>query len=193
MPRPKVLRRLWAQVAALGVDRIILPTQRNERHYFDTHLLEPDSFRPAARRGPAAGERHPHPAGVDHRRLKVLVEDDLASRSNSDLRLLADLSADMTRSHHQVGRAGAGAGRDRPRGRLEPIQRDLFAAHGLTLTGLGPRTLRTDTACVALLAVFNGARTQGPWDEDPDPVGNRRQKVGTFECLKLLRSPVRAI
>ena len=39
LPRPKVLRRLWAQLAALGVGRIVLTNaSRVERQYFDTHL-----------------------------------------------------------------------------------------------------------------------------------------------------------
>jgi 16S rRNA U1498 N3-methylase RsmE len=36
LPRPKVMRRLWAQLAALGVAQIILTNaERVERHYFD--------------------------------------------------------------------------------------------------------------------------------------------------------------
>ena len=40
VPRPKVMRRLWAQIAALGVGRIILTNaEKVERNYFDTHIL----------------------------------------------------------------------------------------------------------------------------------------------------------
>lgn len=47
LPRPKVLRRLWAQFAALGVGQIILTNaSRVERHYFDTHVLEESTYRP---------------------------------------------------------------------------------------------------------------------------------------------------
>ena len=39
LPRPKVMRRLWAQLAALGVGRIMLTNaERVERHDFDTHV-----------------------------------------------------------------------------------------------------------------------------------------------------------
>src|SRR5688572_28294158 len=38
LPRPKVMRRLWAQLAALGVGQIVLTNAaRVERNYFDTH------------------------------------------------------------------------------------------------------------------------------------------------------------
>jgi len=45
MPRPKVLKRLWAQFAALGVGRIFITNaEKVERYYFDTHILEPDFY-----------------------------------------------------------------------------------------------------------------------------------------------------
>jgi len=47
LPRPKVLRRLWAQLAALGVGQIILTNaERVERNYFDTHVLTEACYRP---------------------------------------------------------------------------------------------------------------------------------------------------
>ena len=47
LPRPKVMRRLWAQLAALGVGRIVITNaERVERNYFDTHVLSPECYRP---------------------------------------------------------------------------------------------------------------------------------------------------
>ena len=47
LPRPKVMRRLWAQIAALGVGQIILTNaERVERHYVDTHVLAVACYRP---------------------------------------------------------------------------------------------------------------------------------------------------
>ncbi len=47
LPRPKVLRRLWAQLAAVGVGHILLTNaERVERNYFDAHVLEPECYRP---------------------------------------------------------------------------------------------------------------------------------------------------
>ena len=41
------MRRLWAQIAALGVGRIILTNaEKVERNYFDTHILAPETYRP---------------------------------------------------------------------------------------------------------------------------------------------------
>ena len=65
-PRPKVMRRLWAQIAALGVGQIILTNaEKVERNYFDTHMLEPDTYRAALDRRVAAGARHAPAAGLD--------------------------------------------------------------------------------------------------------------------------------
>ena len=55
MPRPKVLRRLRAQIAALGVDHIYLfRADRVERYYFDSHIVQPDTYKPLLREGLAS-------------------------------------------------------------------------------------------------------------------------------------------
>ena len=47
LPRPKVLKRMWAQLASLGVGQIILTNaSRVERDYFDTHVLTEACYRP---------------------------------------------------------------------------------------------------------------------------------------------------
>lgn len=60
LPRPKVLRRLWAQLAALGVGRLMLSNAaRVERNYFDTHLLDEAIYRPLLMEGlQQAGDTH---------------------------------------------------------------------------------------------------------------------------------------
>ena len=40
-----------------------------------------------------------------------------------------------------------------PEGGWNAFELDLLGAHGFRSAGMGPRTLRTDTACVALLAL----------------------------------------
>src|SRR5438552_3217312 len=45
LPRPKVMRRLWAQLSALGVGQIILTNaERVERNYFDTGVLAQECY-----------------------------------------------------------------------------------------------------------------------------------------------------
>ncbi len=44
-----------------------------------------------------------------------------------------------------------------PEGGWNAFELGLLAAHGFQKAGMGPRTLRTDTACVALLAIAHSA------------------------------------
>ena len=47
-----------------------------------------------------------------------------------------------------------------PEGGWNAFELGLLEAHGFQTAGMGPRTLRTDTACVALLALAHGARRE---------------------------------
>lgn len=159
LPRPKVLRRLWAQIAALGVGRIMLTNAaRVERNYFDTHLLDPRGYRPLLLEGLQQARDTRVPTVTVHRQFRVLVEDDLDSLSGDALRLVADPAATSTVARALAARAAArvlvAVG---PEGGWNAFELDLLQAHGFTGVGLGPRTLRADTACVALLALVHDA------------------------------------
>ena len=94
LPRPKVMRRLWAQIAALGVGQIILTNaERVERNYFDTHVLRPECYGPLLVEGlqQARDTRLPHVS--IYKQFKVLIEDDLNSLCPTGLRLVADPAA----------------------------------------------------------------------------------------------------
>jgi 16S rRNA (uracil1498-N3)-methyltransferase len=150
LPRPKVMRRLWAQLAALGVHSIMLTNaERVERHYFDTHILTRECFEPLLIEGLQQARDTWLPDVSIHRQFKVLVEDDLGRLCGSGVRLLADAGAgsDLTRIDTQRVLLAVG-----PEGGWNDYERELLRAHGFETFSIGPRTLRTDTACVALLA-----------------------------------------
>jgi RsmE family RNA methyltransferase len=159
LPRPKVMRRLWAQLAALGVGQIILTNAaRVERNYFDTHVLAPECYRPLLVEGLQQACDTRLPSVSIHRRFKVLVEDELDGLFGSGLRLLAHPAAEGS-----VGALVNGSVRERillaigPEGGWNAFEIDLLEAHGFQSVGMGPRTLRTDTACIALLALVHDA------------------------------------
>ena len=159
LPRPKVLRRLWAQFAALGVWRIILTNaSRVERDYFDTHLLDEAVYRPLLLEGLQQARDTLVPEVSIHRRFRVLVEDELAALGINAQRLVADPSSDGTIgnavSNGQRGRVLLAIG---PEGGWNPFELDLLRSHGFRSVGLGPRTLRSDTAAIALLALTHEA------------------------------------
>jgi len=160
LPRPKVMRRLWAQIAALGVGQIILTNaERVERNYFDTHVLTPECYGPLLIDGLQQARDTRRPQVSIHKQFKVLIEDHLDTLFPSGLRLLAEPAA--TKPVAAIVRE---SGDDRillaigPEGGWNRFETALLRAHGFQSGGMGPRTLRTDTACVALLAIVHDAR-----------------------------------
>ena len=159
LPRPKVLRRLWAQLAALGVGRIILTNAaRVERNYFDTHVVTPACFRPLLLEGLQQVRDTRLPVVTVHRRLKVLLEDELGALAGDAVRLVADpddrVSMTKVVEAHGGERLLIAVG---PEGGWTDFERQLFERLGFRRVGLGPRALRSDTACVALLALAHDA------------------------------------
>jgi 16S rRNA (uracil1498-N3)-methyltransferase len=169
LPRPKVLQRLWAQIAAIGVGRIILTNaERVERNYFDTHVLTPDCYRPLLVEGLQQARDTSLPAVSIHRQFRVLVEDDLDGLFTGGRRLVADPT-----SARSVG-DGVGEWLDQrvllaigPEGGWNAFETRLLEAHGFQSIGMGPRTMRTDTACIALLALVHDALSGRQWPRDP--------------------------
>lgn len=159
VPRPKVMRRLWAQLAALGVGRIILTNaERVERQYFDTHVLTETCYRPLLIEGLQQARDTRLPAVSIHRQFKVLVEDHLDTLFGEGVRLVADPAAatpvaDMV-GRHRDERVLLAIG---PEGGWNAFELALLQAHGFQPVGMGPRTLRVDTACTALVAVVHAA------------------------------------
>ena len=162
LPRPKVMRRLWAQLAALGVGRIILTNaERVERDYFDTHVLTPDTYRPLLIEGLQQARDTRVPAVSIHRRFRVLIEDELASVSTDTIRLVAHPTQTRTvRDAIHSASAGRVLIAVGPEGGWNAFELELLEAHGFTAVGMGRRTLRTDTACVALLSLVHDALTR---------------------------------
>ncbi len=177
LPRPKVMRRLWAQIAALGVGQIILTNaERVERNYFDAHVLTPECYRSLLIEGLQQARDTRLPDVSIHRQFRVLVEDDLDGLFSTGRRLVAHPSAtkrvsdvvqegmvERVEGESVVGETIVRESDQRvllavgPEGGWNAFEIDLLTAHGFHPAGMGPRTLRTDTACIALLAIVHHA------------------------------------
>lgn len=159
LPRPKVLKRLWAQLAALGVGTVVLTNaSRVERFYFDSHVVREAELRPYLLEGLAQAKDTRVPIVRVAKTLKPLVEDQLEAIFGDARRLLADpvyerSAFDALRA--SPGRVVLALG---PEGGWTPYERDLLERNGFFGVGLGPRTLRLDTAAVALVALAHEAR-----------------------------------
>ncbi len=157
LPRPKVMKRLWAQLAALGVGRIILTNAvKVERFYFDSHVLDPDFYTGSLIEGLQQAGDTLLPEVRIVRELKPFLEDRLDAVFPADgLRLLADPSGTESILNNlkkpAPERMLLAVG---PEGGWTPYERDMFAAHGFRIFRAGSRILRTDTACVALLSLL---------------------------------------
>ncbi len=158
LPRPKVLKRAWAQLAALGVGTVVLTNaSKVERFYFDSHAVRPESIRPLLIEGLVQARDTRVPIVHVRKALKPLVEDELDALFGDARRLLADpaygrsvIDAVRTRPSRVVLALG-------PEGGWTPYERDLLEQNGFAGVGLGPRTLRSDTAAVALVALVHEA------------------------------------
>jgi 16S rRNA (uracil1498-N3)-methyltransferase len=153
LPRPKVLRRLWAQFAALGVGQIILTNaSRVERDYFDTHVLTDVCYRPLLIEGLQQAQDTRVPLVSVHRQFRILVEDRLDDLFRTGVRLVADPSGSTSIANALAGRDGRVLLAIGPEGGWNDFELRLLETRGFTPVGLGPRTLRVDTAGVALLS-----------------------------------------
>ena len=160
LPRPKVLKRLWAQLAALGVGSVHLTNaKRVERFYFDSHAIRPEVFRPRLIEGLAQARDTHLPEVRVHKFFRKLVEDVVDEAHPHAKRLVADPTYERSplRALDDLAPDRAVVLAIGPEGGWDPFERDLMQQHGFVGVGLGARTLRSDTAIVGLLAVVNEA------------------------------------
>jgi len=158
LPRPKVLRRLWAPLASIGVGRIVLTNAaRVERNYFDTHWLAADVYRTPLIEGLEQAGDTRLPEVLIRRRLKPLVEDELDRLHLRGPRVLAqpgDFPPLACAAADRPGRLLPAVG---PEGGWTAYEIGLLREHRFVCVSAGPRTLRSDVACIALLAIAHEA------------------------------------
>ena len=156
MPRPKVVKRLWAQLAALGVGRIVLVNaEKVERFYFDSHVLDPAFYTRRLVEGLQQARCTHLPDVQVRRRFRPFVEDELEALFPGSVRLLADPSGERRLSGFSFPENRRVLLAVGPEGGWSPFEIELLRARGFELFGLGRRILRTDTACVALLGILS--------------------------------------
>jgi 16S rRNA (uracil1498-N3)-methyltransferase len=158
LPRPKVLRRLWAQLSALGIGQIVLTNAaRVERNYFDTHVLTEACYRPLLIEGLQQARDTWLPTVSVHKQFRVLIEDHLTGIFPGRCRLVAhpgEQNCDGLATIPSRDRVLLAIG---PEGGWNQFELEMLTAHGFQTFDMGLRTLRTDTACIALLALVHRA------------------------------------
>jgi len=154
LPRPKVMRRLWSSLASLGVGRItILNAAKVEAVYFATHWLLPEHYGPLLLEGlEQSGDTHVPVVEIE-RRFRPFVEDRLAGRYEGWRRLLLHPDAPTRLIEAAFPAGGKAVLAIGPEGGWSAYERECLAACGFEMVGLGRRVLRSDTACIASLAI----------------------------------------
>lgn len=154
LPRPKVMRRLWAQLSAIGVGQVILTNaEKVERDYFDTHLLRPEGYRPLLLEGLQQARDTRVPVVSVHKQFRKLIESDLDALFPSGHRLVAHPAGETSMGNalgDAPGRVLLAVG---PEGGWNDFELALLRTHGFAPVTMGPRTLTTTTACIALLTL----------------------------------------
>lgn len=157
MPRPKVMKRLWAQLASLGVGRIVITNAAKvERTYFETHWIEPEHYEPLLREGLEQAGDTRMPEVLIRKRFRPFLEDEVDRLFPTEARVFAHPGdAGVPECVRAAERIVLATG---PEGGWTGFEIGLFEKKGFLPLGLGSRTLRCDTACIALLAVVQAAQ-----------------------------------
>jgi RsmE family RNA methyltransferase len=149
LPRPKVLNRVIASAASLGVKRIyLINAWRVEKSYWSTPRLSPDNLRMQSILGleQARDTRLP---SIEMRRLfRPFVEDELPAIANGTRALAAHPIASEECPRALRGKVTLAIG---PEGGFIDAEIASLQRVGFAPVSLGPRVLRVETAVAALL------------------------------------------
>ncbi len=147
LPRPPTLRKVLWQAASLGVKRIALfGSARVEKSYWQSRGLEAAALTRQLRLGLEQALDTIVPEVELHRRFRPFVEDRLPELAPEIL--LADPAVNSPCPTQVVGPVTLVVG---PEGGLLPFEVERLLEQGARPVALGARTLRVETAVVALL------------------------------------------
>ena len=159
LPRPKVMRRLWAPLASLGVGRILLTNgEKVQRNYFDTHWLQEVVYRPLLIEGLEQSGDTRIPDVTICRRLKPLVTDQLDGVFPDSRRVICHPRDAKPINQIPLKSASRVLLAIGPEGGWSDYEVDLFTQYGFDCISFGWRALRADVACIALIAAVKAAR-----------------------------------
>ena len=162
-PRPRVMKRLLPQLAALGVGRIFLVgAKKVEKDFWGATLLKPENYRPLLIDGLMQAGTSILPTLETRRNFRKFIKEELDTLWPESRRIVAHpygAGEDFRRETLDVTSSlSSNVLRPRlllaigPEGGWTDDEVALLEEHGFTRYSLGSRILRTDTATVALLA-----------------------------------------
>ena len=172
MPRPKVMHRLWADLAAVGFARIfIVNAAKVEKYYFDSHWLDEATWRPLLIEGLEQAGATRLPEVQIRRALRPFVEDEIPSLYPNSAKWIAHPRIPDAPPHPTSPQSGHPVVAVGPEGGWTDFELDLFFKAGFKPLSLGDRALRSDTACIALAGALSAINNFRPPSTAVD--GNR--------------------
>ena len=153
-PRPRVMKRLLPQLATMGAGRIVLVgANKVEKDFWGATLLKDENMRALLIEGLMQAGTSILPHVEIRRNLGAFIRDELDTMFLSSQRILAHPGECSSLERiSTTGRILLAVG---PEGGWTGKEIDLFESKAFTRYSLGKRILKTETACIALMARLN--------------------------------------
>jgi RsmE family RNA methyltransferase len=162
IPRPKSLTKLWPEIAALGVDRVVLlRTWRVGKPYLTARALLPEEYRPLLHEGMMQAKTTREPRVEIEPLFKPWAEDRAAGFATGALALVAHPVAASPLSSVRIAADERVVIVVGPEGGFVPYEVEALESAGFRAVSMGERTLRVETAVVALLSQIDLLRRLG--------------------------------
>lgn len=170
LPRPIMLKRVLAQAASMGIEKIFLiNANRVEKSFFKASLLSDANLREYLLLGLEQAIDTRLPEISIHHRFRPFVEDHLPGLSQDcPVKLIAhpggnnNLTPSLLPEADSPSLLAIG-----PEGGWVDFEIDLFRKQGFNRFSLGPRILRVDTAVPAIVAQLQLLRALVAGDHKP--------------------------
>jgi RsmE family RNA methyltransferase len=156
IPRPKILRKVLYVAAMMGIRSLqLVRTNRTEKSYLLSPLLEPGNYRPYLLDGLSQGKQTRLPVVKVHPLFRPFAEDDLPLLPgfSESPRIVADLgpygNIESVLSASPMSQIFLAVG---PEGGWVDFERDMLIGHGFRQFSLGRSILRVEFAFAAALS-----------------------------------------
>lgn len=154
-PRPRVFKRLLPQLAALGARNIVLVgAAKVEKDFWGATVLKEENFRPLLIDGLMQAGASILPRVLVRRNFRRFIDEELDSILDpGEPRFVAHPSADASGGlRTPPDGASSVCVAVGPEGGWTPAEVELLEERAFARCSLGPRILKTETACIALLS-----------------------------------------
>lgn len=155
-PRPRTLKRLLPQLAALGVGKIVLVgAEKVERSFWGAQIIKEQVYRPCLMEGLMQSGASAVPAIRCERSFRRYAESDMPREFADCERIVAHPYAEPACAADDAGHEASGRRpviAIGPEGGWTDGEVALLERNGFRRHSLGSRILRTDTATIAVIA-----------------------------------------